>query len=221
MQAEWSDLDRYYTTALQVEDRALNGALAANAAAGLPAQDVSPLQGRFLHILARLMRARRVLEIGTLGGYSTIWLARALPADGRVVTLEANPAHADTARANLAAAGVADKVELREGPALDSLPLLAGGEPFDLIFIDADKPNNPAYLEWALQLARPGAAIVGDNVARGGAVANVVSQDPSVHGVRRFLEDMGAEPRLTATALQTVGVKGWDGFSIAIVNATD
>lgn len=221
MQAEWSDLDRYFTTALQVEDRALNGALAANAAAGLPAQDVSPLQGRFLHILARLMRARRVLEIGTLGGYSTIWLARALPADGRVVTLEANPAHADTARANLAAAGVADKVELREGPALDSLPLLAGGEPFDLIFIDADKPNNPAYLEWALQLARPGAAIVGDNVARGGAVANVVSQDPSVHGVRRFLEDMGGEPRLTATALQTVGVKGWDGFSIAIVNATD
>ncbi|MBK0413181.1 O-methyltransferase [Chromobacterium haemolyticum] len=217
MQAEWSGLDRYYTAALQVEDSALNSALSANAAAGLPAQDVSPLQGRFLHILARLMRARRVLEIGTLGGYSTIWLARALPADGRVVTLEANPAHADTARANLAAAGVAEKVELCEGPALDSL-LLAGGEPFDLIFIDADKPNNPAYLEWALKLARPGAAIVGDNVARGGAVANVVSQDPSVRGVRRFLEDMGAEPRLTATALQTVGVKGWDGFSIAIVN---
>ncbi|WP_043641894.1 O-methyltransferase [Chromobacterium haemolyticum] len=218
MQAEWSGLDRYYTAALQVEDSALNSALSANAAAGLPAQDVSPLQGRFLHILARLMQAKRVLEIGTLGGYSTIWLARALPPGGRVVTLEANPAHADTARANLAAAGVAEKVELREGPALDSLPLLAGGEPFDLIFIDADKPNNPAYLEWALKLARPGAAIVGDNVARGGAVANVVSQDPSVRGVRRFLEDMGTEPRLTATALQTVGVKGWDGFSIAIVN---
>ncbi|UGA37495.1 class I SAM-dependent methyltransferase [Chromobacterium haemolyticum] len=149
MQAEWSGLDRYYTAALQVEDSALNSALSANAAAGLPAQDVSPLQGRFLHILARLMQAKRVLEIGTLGGYSTIWLARALPPGGRVVTLEANPAHADTARANLAAAGVAEKVELREGPALDSLPLLAGGEPFDLIFIDADKPNNPAYLEWA------------------------------------------------------------------------
>jgi predicted O-methyltransferase YrrM len=170
-----------------------------------------------LELLARLQGARAILEIGTLGGYSTIWLARALPAGGKVVTLEANAAYAEVARANIARAGVADVVDVRVGPALDTLPLLAAETPFDLVFIDADKRSNPEYLGWALELSRPGTLIVADNIVRGGAVADAGSDDPSVVGVRRFLELVAAEPRLTATAVQTVGVKGYDGFVLALV----
>jgi predicted O-methyltransferase YrrM len=170
-----------------------------------------------LELLARLQGARAILEIGTLGGYSTIWLARALPAGGRVVTLEANAAYAEVARANIARAGVADVVDVRVGPALDTLPLLATEAPFDLVFIDADKRSNPEYLGWALELSRPGTLIVADNIVRGGAVADGGSDDPSVVGVRRFLELVAAEPRLSATAVQTVGVKGYDGLVLALV----
>jgi predicted O-methyltransferase YrrM len=181
--------------------------------------DVSPLQGRLLELLARLQGARSILEIGTLGGYSTICLARALPADGRLVTLEANPRHADVARANVERAGLADVVDVRVGAAIETLPTLAadGGGPFDLVFIDADKRSNPEYLEWALELSRAGTLIVADNIVRGGAVADAGSDDPSVVGVRRFLELVAAEPRLTATAVQTVGEKGYDGLVLALV----
>ena len=196
-------------------DPALDVALAASSAAGLPPHDVSPLQGKLLELLARLQGARAILEIGTLGGYSTIWLARALPAGGRLVTLEANPRHAEVARANVERAGFADVVEVRVGAAMETLPTLAG--PFDLVFIDADKRSNPEYLEWALHLTRAGSLIVADNIVRGGAVADARSDDPSVVGVRRFLELVAAEPRLTATGVQTVGEKGHDGFVLALV----
>jgi predicted O-methyltransferase YrrM len=165
-----------------------------------------------------MIGARRILEIGTLGGYSTIWLARALPAGGRLVTLEASPAHAAVARGNIERAGLADVVDLRLGRALDTLPALAGEAPFDMVFIDADKPSNRDYLAWALRLARPGTVIVCDNVVREGRVADAASTDPATLGTRRMFEDLAAEPRLTATALQTVGSKGWDGFAIAIVD---
>jgi predicted O-methyltransferase YrrM len=168
-----------------------------------------------LHILARAVGARRILEIGTLGGYSTIWLARALPPGGVVVTLEAEPRHAEVARANIAQAGLADRVEVRVGPALDTLPALEG--PFDLVFIDADKRSNPDYLTWALELARPGTVIVCDNVVREGRVADA-SDNPDIDGIRRFFDMLAAEPRLTGTAIQTVGVRGWDGFAVAIVD---
>ena len=173
-----------------------------------------------MHVhLARISGARRILEIGTLGGTSTIWLARALPADGRLVTLEADPTHAAVARANIAAAGLAGRVELRQGPALQLLPGIAadGLGPFDLVFIDADKPNNPHYLDWALRLARPGTVILADNVVRDGAVLDAAGTDARVQGVRRFAEMLAAEPRLAATAMQTVGAKGWDGFVLAVV----
>ncbi|MFC3226269.1 O-methyltransferase [Marinibaculum pumilum] len=198
---------------------ALDAALEANAAAGLPPHDISPLQGAFLQLLARIAGARRILEIGTLGGTSTIWLARALPADGCLVTLEADPAHAAIARANIAAAGVAGRVVLRQGAALMLLPQVEADRlgPFDLVFIDADKPNNPHYLDWALRLARPGTVILADNVVRDGAVLDAASADDRVQGVRRFAEMVAAEPRLTATAIQTVGAKGWDGFVLAVV----
>ncbi len=198
-------------------DAALERALAANAAAGLPPHDLSPAQGKFLHLLARMLRATRILEIGTLGGYLTIWLARALGPGGRLVTLEAEPRHADVARSNIAAAGLDAAVDLRVGSALDTLPELEGQAPFDLVFIDADKPSNPTYLAWALKLTRPGSVIVGDNVVRDGAVADPASADPRVQGVRSFFDMMAAEPRLDATALQTVGSKGWDGFALALV----
>ncbi len=215
----WADVDRYITDALVGTDTVLESALTANAAAGLPAHDVSAPQGKFLMLLARMCGARRILEIGTLGGYSTIWLARALPTGGRVVTLEADTKHAEVARGNLERAGVADRVDLRVGRALDTLPTLTREGPFDLFFIDADKVNNPQYLAWALRLARVGSVIVADNVVRDGTVLNAASTDPSVVGVRNTYGFFAADPRLTATALQTVGSKGYDGFALALVTS--
>jgi predicted O-methyltransferase YrrM len=220
-QERWSAVDRYLADLLAPSDPALDAALAANAAAGLPAHDVTPSQGKLLYLLARLVNARRILEIGTLGGYSTIWLARALPVGGRVLTLEADSRHADVARANLARAGLAERVELRVGRALDTLAQLARDAhgPFDLVFIDADKQSNPQYLEQSLRLTRRGSLIVADNVVRDGAVLDPASEDASVQGVRRFHERLAREPRLSATAIQTVGSKGWDGFAIALVTS--
>jgi predicted O-methyltransferase YrrM len=219
MQRIWSEVDSYFGDLLAPGDAALASMLEANARAGLPAHDVSRVQGKFLDLLVRLSGARRVLEIGALGGYSTIWLARALPVGGRIVTLEANPRHAKIALANIEHAGVSHLVDLRVGPAIETLPLLEaeGGGPFDFIFIDADKPSNPDYLAWALSLSRPGSVIVADNVVREGKVIDAASADPNVRGVRRFTELIAAEPRLSATALQTVGAKGYDGFVLAIV----
>jgi predicted O-methyltransferase YrrM len=218
----WAAVDAYFADRLAPQDEALVAALAANATAGLPPHDVSPLQGRLLQVLVHAVKARTILEVGTLGGYSTIWLARALPPGGRVVTLEANPAHAAVARSNLDRAGVAAAVELRVGRAADTLPQLVAERrgPFDLIFIDADKPSNSEYLRWALRLSRPGTVIVGDNVVRGGAVADVASTDPNVVGVRQFVDLLAADPRLVASAVQTVGSKGYDGFAIAFVKTT-
>ena len=220
MNDQWSAVDEFLNAHVVPEDPALTAALADSAAAGLPPIAVAPNQGKLLHILARLRGARTILEVGTLGGYSTIWLARALPADGRLVTLELDPRHAAVAKANLARAGVADNVEVRIGPALDSLAALAaeGRPPFDLAFIDADKPNNPNYFDWALKLSRPGGLIIVDNVVRKGAVADATSTDPNVLGTRRLFERLRREPRVTATALQTVGLKGWDGLIVALVN---
>lgn len=209
-----AEVDRYIAGRLVPDDPAW--VLAANAAAGLPAIDVSPAQGRFLALLLRIAGARRVLEIGTLGGYSTIWMARALPEGGRLVTLEADPHHAEVARANLERAGVAERVELRLGPAAATLPGLE--EPFDLIFIDADKPSNPLYLDWAVRLSRPGTVIVLDNVVRGGRITEAQSGDAGVEGTRAAFDLMAAHPRLSATALQTVGAKGWDGFALMVVD---
>jgi predicted O-methyltransferase YrrM len=218
-QETWSNVDKYFTDLLVPSDPALNAALADTDAAGLPQHNVAPNQGKLLQLLAKICGARTILEIGTLGGYSTIWLARALPAGGRLVTLEANPKHAEVAFANIVRAGLASVVDLRVGKAVDILPRLAaeGIAPFDLIFIDADKPSNPEYLGWSLKLSRPGTVIIGDNVVRNGAVTDSSSTDPNVQGVRRFLELISSEPRLSATALQTVGSKGYDGFAIAIV----
>jgi predicted O-methyltransferase YrrM len=215
----WSSVDKYFTDLFVPSDPALNAALADADAAGLPQHNVAPNQGRLLQLLAKICGARTILEIGTLGGYSTIWLARALPAGGRLVTLEANPKHAEVAFANIVRAGLAPVVDLRVGKAVDILPHLAaeGIAPFDLIFIDADKPSNPEYLGWSLELSRPGTVIIGDNVVRDGAVTDSSSTDPNVQGVRRFLELISSEPRLSATALQTVGSKGYDGIAIAIV----
>jgi predicted O-methyltransferase YrrM len=216
----WSAVDSYFAQALIGADAALEAALAANAAAGLPSIDVSAPQGKLIHLIARMAGARKALEIGALGGYSTIWLARALPDDGRLITLELNPKNAEVARRNVARAGLESKVEIRTGAALATLPKIEaeGLGPFDFVFIDADKANNPAYLEWALRLSRPGTAIVVDNVVRGGEVVDAGSADPDVVGVRRMFDEMAREKRLSATAIQTVGVKGWDGFALAIVN---
>jgi predicted O-methyltransferase YrrM len=219
MQRVWSGVDEYFGALLASGDEALDAALAANERAGLPPIDVSQLLGKFLALLAHLTQARRILEIGTLGGYSTLWLARALPADGRIVTLEFNPRHAEVARENLRNAGVLDRVDLRVGLALDSLVEIAasGIGPFDLVFIDADKQSNTEYFEWALKLSRPGTAILVDNVVRQGKVVDAESSDENVQGVRRFMERLSAEPRVTATVLQTVGSKGYDGFALAVV----
>lgn len=214
-QQRWADVDAYLGDLLVPADAALESALAASTAAGLPAIQVSPTQGRLLQIFARMVGARAILEIGTLGGYSTICLARALPAGGRLVTLEADPKHADVARANIARAGLGDAVDVRLGRALDTLPTLTG--PFDLVFIDADKPNIPEYFQSALRLTRPGGVIVVDNVIRDGAVIAKDSADANVQGVRRFNDLLAAEPRVTATTIQTVGSKGYDGFTIAFV----
>jgi predicted O-methyltransferase YrrM len=220
-QEQWTAVDRYLTDLLVPPDPALEAALQASAAAGLPPIQVSPTQGKLLHLLARLMGARAILEIGTLGGYSTIWLARALPAGGRLVTLEIDPQRAEIARANFARAGLADVVELRLGKALETLPQLAaeGRGPFDLLFIDADRPNNPEYFAWALKLSRRSSLIIVDNVVRKGAVVDAASADPDVQGVRRLNEMLAAEPRVSATAIQTVGGKGYDGFALALVTA--
>jgi predicted O-methyltransferase YrrM len=217
----WSAVDRYITDHLVAPDPALDAALEASAAAGLPPINVTPNQGKFLHLLARIQGARTILEIGTLGGYSTIWLARALPAGGRLVTLESDPKHAAVARGNFARAGLSGTIELREGRALDTLPRMASERmgPFDFVFIDADKASIPEYFEWALKLARPGSVLLVDNVVRGGAVVDAASSDPSVQGVRRFNEVLASDPRVSATTLQTVGSKGYDGFTLAVVRA--
>ncbi|WP_405165232.1 O-methyltransferase [Nocardia sp. NBC_01499] len=216
---EWADVDGYIVDTL-VQDAATAAALTANAAADLPAIDVSPPQGKFLYLLARTARARRVLEIGTLGGYSTIWLARAVGAKGQVVTFEFKPEHAEVARKNLDSAGVGDRVDIRVGAALDSLPAVAEEhpEPFDLVFIDADKVNNSNYVQWALRLTRPGSVIIVDNVVRRGGLADATSEDAAIRASRAVLELFAAEPTLDATVLQTVGSKGWDGFAYAVVN---
>jgi predicted O-methyltransferase YrrM len=216
----WTAVDDYFDGALVPSDPALDAALAASTAAGLPRIGVAPNQGKLLQLLARMQGARRILEIGALGGYSTIWLARALPPGGRLITLEVDPRHAEVARGNIANAGLADQVDLRLGPALETLPKLAaeGDGPFDMIFIDADKVNNPEYFGWAIELARPGTLIVVDNVVRQGQVVDPESTDPDNLAVHRLNDLIASEPRVSATAVQTVGRKGHDGFVLALVN---
>jgi predicted O-methyltransferase YrrM len=215
----WTAVDHYLEEMLVSSDPALDAALEASAASDLPSIQVSPTQGKLLHLLAKGMGARRILEIGTLGGYSTIWLARALPADGKLITLELEQKHAEVARTNIARAGLANVVDLRLGPALDTLPKLASeGLRFDMIFIDADKPGYAQYFPWAVKLSRPGTVIIADNVVRKGAVADPGSTDANVQGIRRFYEAVKAEPRVSATSIQTVGSKGYDGFALLVVN---
>jgi predicted O-methyltransferase YrrM len=218
---KWTEVDRYLVDLLVPSDPALDAALRASAEAGLPEIAVAPNQGKLLQVLAQAHGARRILEIGTLGGYSTIWLARALPPGGRLLTLEADPKHAEVARANLARAGLAEVVEVRLGRAAETLPGIAaeGREPFDFIFIDADKPGYAEYFAWALKLSRRGTVIIADNVIRKGAVADPASADATVQGIRRFNHVLAAERRVNATAVQTVGSKGYDGFAIAVVIA--
>jgi len=217
--ALWTRVDDYLSRTLVPDDAVLAAALADSDAAGLPAIQVTPNQGRFLQLLARSLGARAILELGTLGGYSTLWLARGLAPGGRLVTLEAEPRHAEVARASFARAGLSGVISIRVGRALDTLPKLVaeGAGPFDLVFIDADKPSLPDYFQWSLRLARPGTVIVVDNVVRDGEVAEDGSADPSVQGVRRMNALIAAEPRVSATALQTVGSKGYDGFAFVLV----
>ncbi|WP_026605972.1 O-methyltransferase [Methylocapsa acidiphila] len=217
----WTSIDQYITDLLVPADPALDAALKASDAAGLPKIAVAPNQGKLLHLLARIQGAKKILEIGTLGAYSAIWLGRALPPDGRLITLESDPKHAEVARANIARAGLGDLVDLRLGRALDVLPQLVaeGAGPFDLIFIDADKQNIPAYFTFALQLSRRGGLIIVDNVVRNGTVIDADSPDPNVQGVRRFNTMIAAEPRVSATEIQTVGSKGHDGFALVLVTA--
>jgi predicted O-methyltransferase YrrM len=216
---QWTAVDRYLVETLVPTDPVLDAALRTSAEHGLPAINVAPNQGKLLHLLALTMGARNILEIGTLGGYSTIWLARALPAGGKLITLESDAKHATIARSNIARAGLSDDVELILGRAIDTLPKLVHDNrgPFDLIFIDADKPSVPDYFTWSLKLSRPGSVIIVDNVVREGKVIDGASTDASVQGVRRFMEMLAGEPRVTATALQTIGAKGYDGFAIARV----
>jgi predicted O-methyltransferase YrrM len=217
----WSAVDDYVTGQLMASDPVLEETIKSSAAAGLPSIAVSPAQGKLLHLLARLAGAGRILEIGTLGGYSAIWLARALPPDGRLITLEFQEKHARIAGLNFARAGLTDRVEVIVGPALESLPRLesAGRGPFDLFFIDADKGNNANYFAWAMKLSHPGSVIIVDNVVRKGAVADLGSADANVQGVQRCIEAMGKERRCDATVIQTVGSKGYDGFAIGVVTA--
>jgi predicted O-methyltransferase YrrM len=216
----WTAVDAYLTDRLVPPDAALDAALKASDEAGLPAIQVAPNQGKMLELFARAVGARRILEIGTLGGYSTIWLARALPPDGKLITLEFAPKHAEVARKNIARAGFADRVEVRVGAAVDTLAQLSAEKPapFDFIFIDADKQTYAEYFAWAVRLSRPGTLIVADNVVRQGAVADPDSKDESVRGVQRFYAAVAAEPRVSATAIQTVGSKGYDGFALLLVN---
>ncbi|MCW3056306.1 MAG: O-methyltransferase family 3 [Solirubrobacterales bacterium] len=218
-QERWSDVDGYTADLLVREDDALRAAVADSAAAGLPQIAVTPNQGKLLHLLVRIQGARSVLEVGTLGGYSTIWLARALPPGGGLVTLELDQDYARVAAANIARAGIADRVEQRVGPAVDSLRELIGegAGPFDFIFIDADKRSTPQYFELALELAREGSVIVADNVVRGGALVDPASDDPGAQGMREFHELLAAAPGATGTTIQTVGAKGYDGFTLALV----
>ena len=213
--ALWNAVDAHLVGALLSPDEVLSGALARSDVAGLPAIAVAPNQGKLLYLLARMVGARRILEVGTLGGYSTIWLARALPTDGRLVTLELDPHHAEVARENLASAGLSDRVEVLVGPALETLATLT--EPIDLAFVDADKVNNARYVEHALRLSHPGTVIVIDNTVRGGAVADDDSQDPAILGTRALHDLLAADPRVDATAIQTVGSKGHDGLTFALV----
>jgi predicted O-methyltransferase YrrM len=217
----WIAVDEYINGVLIPSDPILDAAVHASTEAGLPSIQVSPPQGKLLHLLARALAARNILEIGTLGGYSTIWMARALPPGGRVITLEADAKHAKVARANFARAGFAEVIDLRLGPALDTLPKIAaeGRGPFDLIFIDANKSTMAEYFDWSLKLSKPGTMIISDNVIRDGAVIDPTSKDPDIQGVRRFNERLAAEPRVSATEIQTVGSKGYDGFALALVLA--
>lgn len=221
MQELWTSVDQYLSGLLAPHDDALASALESSTQAGLPEIQVSTVQGKLLQILARAVRARRILEIGTLGGYSTIWLARALPPDGKLLSLEADPKHADVARANVARAGLSKVVDIRLGRALETLPGIAkeNAGPFDLIFIDADKPSIPEYFAWSLKLAREGSLILVDNVVREGKVTDPKSEDANVQGVRRFFDLLAAEKRVTATTIQTVGTKGYDGLAIALVTS--
>jgi predicted O-methyltransferase YrrM len=215
----WTAVDGYFSDAAVGTDAALDATAAAAEAAQLPPVSVTPAYGKLLHLIARAQGAKRILEIGTLAGYSTIWLARAVPPDGRVVTLEFNPKHADIARTNLGHAGLADRVEIRVGPALDSLSQLAGGseQPFDFIFIDADRPNVASYFDWAVKLARRGSVIVVDNVVRKGRVLDTSNSDAEIVGVRRFVEHLASDSRVSATMMQMVSAKGHDGFALALV----
>jgi predicted O-methyltransferase YrrM len=216
---QWTAVDRYIADLFVPPDPVLEEVLRASDAGGLPQFQVSPTQGMLLQLLAQAVRARSILEIGTLGGYSTIWLARALPPDGQLITLEANMAYAKVAQANIARAGLDDRVEVRLGRGVESMDRLVaeGHPPFDLIFIDADKLSYSAYFQWSLRLSRPGTLIIADNVIRDGEIINADSHDPSVQGARRFNERVAAEPRVTATAIQTVGNKGYDGFALILV----
>ena len=215
----WAAVDEYLDARYVGPDEALDAALAASDAAGLPTIQVTPTQGKLLYLLARMIGARRVLEVGTLGGYSAIWLARALPAGGQVVTLEIDPRHAEVAKQNITRAGLETVVDVRVGPALETLPLLAAENvaPFDLVFIDADKQSNPDYVQWALRLTRTGSVMVVDNVIRSGGVLDAASSDASIAGTREVHELLAGDPRLDATAVQTVGTKGYDGFAVAVV----
>ena len=218
---QWTEVDQYFSESLLPSDPILESALEASLAAGLPTISVSPNQGKLLQMLAQIVGARSILEIGTLGGYSTIWLARGLRAGGRLITVEVDPKHAEVAQLNVARAGLRDLVDVRIGNAVEILPQLSAERrgPFDLIFIDADKPNIPTYFEWALKLSRPGTLIIVDNVVRSGAVIDADSSDPSVQGVRRFIELLGAESGASGTVIQTVGIKGYDGFAIVLVGS--
>ncbi len=213
----WRALDRYFTETLVGHDPALEAAVRDQNAAGLPPIEVAPVNGKFLHLLVRISGARRVLEIGTLGAFSTIWMARALPPEGRVITIEAEPRNAEIARANLERAGVGDRVEIKVGRGAEVLPTLAGEKPFDFVFIDADKESNTIYLDWAARLGRPGTVVLVDNTVRGGEVANPATENPQIIGVQRGLEMLGRDPRFEATAIQTLDAKGYDGIAIALV----
>ena len=217
---EWTKVDEYYSSLFMLSDRVLEQALADSTAAGLPGINVAPNQGKLLSLIAKAAGVRKILEIGTLGGYSTIWLARALPPDGRLITLELNPKHAEVARTNIARAGLDKVVEVRQGPALSSLEQLVSEQagPFDFIFIDAHKPEYTEYFQWSLKLSRPGTLIIADNVVRNGAVADAATTDELVLGIRRFNDALAQEKRVSATALQTVGSKGYDGLVMALVN---
>ena len=220
-ESTWRAVDDYFNGELIPADPVLDAAVRLSATEGLPDIAVAPNQGRLLNLIARIHGARRILEVGTLGGYSAIWLARALPEDGRLISMELDPHHAEVARTNIKSAGLSEKVQVRVGRAADSLAALAeeNPEPFDLVFIDADKPSNPEYLAWALRMSRPGTVIVVDNVVRGGEVADASSTNPAVQGTRKLVDVIAAEPRLDATAIQTVGVKGYDGLLFAIVKS--